>query len=267
MALRIGLTTLVIIAALSGRPLLAQQTTGGTPLSTAGHSFHENIGFTWGLQGNGWFFNSPGLAPPPFGAGGGGASLGGGFGWGGLRLVAEQGASTTMSSQSPSVTVMNGGTGYFSDTTIRPFVTGLFPVVGNMPRAPALPTVGGNNINPVLERLARLEAEGRLAAPAAPVDKAKGEREAPPLALGGAVLGGPSSAERGDLSVAEIKARRAAAAPDQEAEVAACLAKAQAAEADGKPGVARVYYEMAARRATGDRQQQILVKLRELTEK
>lgn len=268
MMLRIGLTALAIFAVIGAQPALAQQTTIGTPLNTAGHSFHENIGLAWGLQGNGWFFNSPGLAPLPFG-GGNGAMFGGGLGAGGFRLVAEQGASTTMSSQSPSVTVMNGGTGYFSDTTIRPFVTGLIPVVGNLPTAPPTPRIGGNPINPVLQRLARLEAEGRLAPPPAPAAKPVAEveekRAAAPLVLGGgAADGGPSSAERGDLSIAEIKARKAAEASRAETEVAAYLEKAQAAAADGKPGVARIYYQMAARRASADQQQQILAALREL---
>ena len=37
-----------------------------------------------------------------------------------------------MSSQSPSVTVMNGQSGSFSDATITPFVVGVVPVVGSL---------------------------------------------------------------------------------------------------------------------------------------
>lgn len=267
MTLRIGMVTLAIFVAALPSVLSAQQSTIGTPLGTGGHSFHENIGLTWGLRGNGWFFNSPRLAPSPFA--GGGASFGGGFGGGGFRLTAEQGSSSSMSSQSPSVTVMNGGTGYFSDTTIRPFVTGLVPVVGNMPSAPPIPLMRGNNINPVLERLGRLEAEGGLAPPAAarPAEEAEAKKDAPLILGGGAAGRAASSAERGDLSVAEIKARRAADAPDHPSEVNALLAKAEAAAADGKPGVARIYLQMAARRATSDQQNEIQARLRDLIEK
>jgi len=274
MLLRIGWLSAFVLTAMLPRAASAQQATVATPAPVVGHSFHENLGLTWGVRGNGWFFNSVRPAPSPFGGlGGGGASFGGGFGGGGLnggfRLTAEQGSSTTMSSQSPSVTVMNGGTGYFSDTTIRPFVTGLIPVVGNLPTAPQLPGIQANPINPVLERLARLEAEGRLAQPKAAAGKAavedgEAEKVAPIVLRGGAAASGPSSAERGDLSVAEIKAHRAAAAPDIDGEIAAFIAKGEAALADGKPGVARVYFQMAARRTSGQQQRDLLARLNEL---
>lgn len=213
--------------------LHAQQTHVGTPLQTAGHSFQENIGSRWGVQGNGWFFNFGGPAPQ--------ANLGGGFGGGGFqggwRLTAQQGSNTSLGSASPSVTVMNGGMGYFSDTVQRPFVTGLIPVVGNMPSAPSLPLIGGNAVNPVHERLARLEAEGPLAARPKPATVA-------PIARAGAATG-PSSADRGDLGVAAIRAQQAAETSAKEEEIAGYLAKARSFEAAGKPGLARIYYQMA----------------------
>ncbi len=269
MTVRFSMAALALVVALFPSVLFAQQSTVGTPFGSAGHSFQENIGIGWGMRGNGWFFNVPGPAPGAFGGpGGGGASFGGGFGGGGFRLTAEQGSSTSMSSQSPSVTVMNGGMGYFSDTTIRPFVTGLIPVVGNMPSAPQIPLRADVPVNPLFERLARLQAEGGVAAPAAkPVEPAAAKAEAPIVLGGGAAAAGASSAERGDLSVAEIKARRAAAAPDHQAEVDAYLAKAQASLDDGKPGVARIYFQMAARRATGAQQAEIQTRLRNLDER
>lgn len=39
------------------------------------------------------------------------------------------------------------------------------------------------------------------------------------------------------------------------------FARGQQAEADGKPSVAKIYYQMAARRASGDLKQQVLVRL------
>jgi hypothetical protein len=248
----------------------AQQVGVGGSLAPASHSFHENFGITWGMRGNGWFFNSGGLPPIPFGlGGGGGASFGGGFGGGGLnggfQILAQQGSDTTLGSTSPSVTVMNGATGYFSDTTIRPFVTGLVPVVGNMPSAPPIPLAMPQQAHPLAERLGRLQAGG-----APPLRHPVGEdpaAEAPERGIvlgGGGPRGGPSSAERGDLSVAEIKARKAATETTPDAEIASYIEKAKALEADGKPSVARIYYQMAARRATGDERTAIVEKLRQL---
>jgi hypothetical protein len=51
------------------------------------------------------------------------------------------------------------------------------------------------------------------------------------------------------LSVAEIERRRAEPVPDNSAEAEALLAKARQAEAAGKPKVAAIYYQMAAKRA------------------
>jgi hypothetical protein len=48
-------------------------------------------------------------------------------------------------------------------------------------------------------------------------------------------------------SVAAIRARNAAKADERSAEIARWLAKARQAEADGKPAVARVFYQMVAR--------------------
>ena len=39
------------------------------------------------------------------------------------------------------------------------------------------------------------------------------------------------------------------------------FARGQQAEADGKMAVAKIYYQMAARRATGDLKQQVLARL------
>ena len=39
------------------------------------------------------------------------------------------------------------------------------------------------------------------------------------------------------------------------------FARGQQAEADGKPNVAKIYYQMAARRATGDLKQQVQARL------
>ena len=42
------------------------------------------------------------------------------------------------------------------------------------------------------------------------------------------------------------------------------MIQAQQMELQGKPGIARIYYQQAARRLTGARQQQVIKRLREL---
>src|SRR5262245_12837964 len=138
-----------------------QQVNVGTPFNAAGSSFFEQIGVGWGIRGNGWFANFPGPAPaPPFG--GFDPNAGANFGFAGpngfLNFTAGQGANTTFTGQAPSVTVMNGATGFFSDTVQRPFVTGLIPVVGGFPVAPPLGPVSSPGPSVLDERLQRLQA-------------------------------------------------------------------------------------------------------------
>jgi hypothetical protein len=99
------------------------------------------------------------------------------------------------------------------------------------------------------ERLQRLQSEGAI--PATPPATAP----APPVAAA------RSTAEHGDVSVAEIKARQAAEAASREAagqsEIAALLEKAAGAQADGKPSLAKLYLQMAARRTSGQQQRDI----------
>ncbi|MCS7237458.1 MAG: hypothetical protein NZ899_04215 [Thermoguttaceae bacterium] len=61
-----------------------------------------------------------------------------------------------------------------------------------------------------------------------------------------------SSAERPALSVAELAALRAAELARQEEEARAYLQRGQNAERQGKPGVAKVYYQMALRKSSGE---------------
>ena len=234
-------TILALAALCQNRSAYGQQAGVNVPLHSAGHSFYENIGVRWGVQGKGWFFNFGGPAPVP-GFGGfdpnAQAKFGTSFGNGFFQLTAGQGSSTSFSSQSPSVTVPNGGFGYFSDTTQRPFVAGLVPVVGSEPKSP------------VRERIERLQSGETLPKKPAP----NGEIARPSAGYSGS----PSSAERGDLSVAEIKARAAARASKERTELDALIEKGRTAEAAGKVVSARIYYEMASRRTTGDEQQQLL---------
>jgi hypothetical protein len=138
------------------------------------------------------------------------------------------------------VTMPNGGFATFNDQTLRPFVTGFVPVVGGAPQA----------FSTVLEeRLHRLQVEE-----ATPPSEA-------PVAPGVPAPAAASSAERGDVGVAEIKARKAAEKAGRDAAAAAefdvLIEKARGAIADGKPAVARIYLQMAARRAAGEQREGI----------
>jgi hypothetical protein len=66
-------------------------------------------------------------------------------------------------------------------------------------------------------------------------------------------------------SVAAIREDNAAAADLQMAELAGYMAKARQAEADNKAGVAKVFYQMVARRDQGSMKQQALERLAVLT--
>ncbi len=125
------------------------------PAVGANHQFNERmgVGFGFGIHGGGLpggnggrssvvGLNRFGLFTPHLqfqqGGGGFGGARGGGFGFGahgraggfGLNFFGSQGASSSIVSQSPSVTVLNGATGYFFHGQTRSFVAGVTPVVG-----------------------------------------------------------------------------------------------------------------------------------------
>jgi hypothetical protein len=132
------------------------------PLSGVGNQYSEQIGVGWGIgrqhAGGYWFFNNGGPGPaPPFG--GFDPNSQARFGWSGrsgdvrwsFGVVAGQGSSQTLGSQSPSMVLPNGGMGFFWNGVQQPFVTGILPVVG-----------AGQWISPIRERLWRLQNEQAL---------------------------------------------------------------------------------------------------------
>jgi hypothetical protein len=227
-----------------------------TPFNGASHSFYENIGTSWALQGRGWFANFGGAGGGvPAGFGGfdpnAQATLGGGFRGNGFSgrfgLTAGQGSDTTLTTSSPGVMVPNGGIGFFSDTQQRPFVLGIVPVVGEP-------------VSPVKWRLERMAELGNSpgAGPQREADSSNGS---------GGGSSGRSSAERGDLSVAAIKAQQAAEAAAKSAEVADILSQAREYETAGKLSSAKVQYRRALSRTSGKEQQEIAAKIKELEKK
>lgn len=265
-----GMIVLLVLIPVSVR---GQQVRVSTPRTGVSDSFYEQFGTSWGFGGRNFFFNfggpNPGLPPLGLGDPNAGARFGfGGVGGNGrffLNGFASQGSDRTLVSETPMVVIPNGGVGSIASVLQRPFVTGLVPVVG------------GRNASPLLERLERLrqqaevgESPGHQAAAdqqAAGAADQLGESEPP--ARGAWKEGDrPSTASQGDLSVAEIERQRAAAEHQeqqrQQLEVEQWLVRAQDCEQQGKWGAARVYYQNAARQATGTLREQLLAKIEEL---
>lgn len=67
-------------------------------------------------------------------------------------------------------------------------------------------------------------------------------------------LARPAPAEHSVPSVEDLQRQRLAAQETRAAEAADFFARAEKAESEGKANVAKIYYQMAARRATGDLQ-------------
>ncbi|HND50964.1 MAG TPA: hypothetical protein PLV92_01155, partial [Pirellulaceae bacterium] len=209
----------------------------------------------------------------------------------------------SMITHAPVLTMPNGGFGSVSDSSYLPFVTGIVPVVGDGSRFGVGP-VGPppvRTMSPLAERLRRLEqgerggvrpivrprGAGSSSSTIATVSAnspltagpAIGTAAARPNSSGDASLalnggsGGRSSgggasivstAERGDLSVAEIRRQQAAADEALAKEITDLIAEARQLEEAGRPGQARIYYQRAATRATGDQLRELKTKIAEL---
>lgn len=123
---------------LAAAPASAQQVYMRTPFQQLNNSFFENYNIGWGhdgrrADGSGFFFNGIGPARPPFGNfdPNSEAAFGVGNGRSFFNFSASQGNSSTLSTEIPSVMVPNGHGGSISNTSLRPFVTGFIPVVGD----------------------------------------------------------------------------------------------------------------------------------------
>lgn len=131
----------------------AQQATMGNRSVTGSNGFYESIGSSWGFNYKGVSVNFGNGSPVQSGFGGAQPGSGAQFGWatrgngfnGYFYGWAGQGSNSSLSSISPSVTMMNGGQGMISNTTQRPFVIGVVPVVGGG----VSPVMALNGISPL----------------------------------------------------------------------------------------------------------------------
>lgn len=237
----------------------AQNVVIGTPFNNVGDSFYESYGASGSWSNGNAFFNwGGGGAVPPFGGYDPNGDARFGFNVGGLNLgfTASQGSSRFSSSQTPMVTVPNGGYGSFFNGTVTPFVTGFVPVVG------ADGAIYGGGTTMLEDRWSRLQA-GERPTPLKPEPQdfrqasfadSIGEAEKPLTSL-------PSSRSSAEVATAGVAAQRAAYLAEASRESLVenerfqqALERAEAALADGKSKLAKAYLDQAVRYATDDEQ-------------
>ncbi len=181
-----------------------------------------------------------------------------------------QGSSRSHISQVPSVTVTNGFPGTFSDTSQTPFVTGIVPVVGAFTLPPAsFGPVQPYYTSPLREKIREYQQRMNQSDP---VEAAKQiardglakQQEEPPPTVGSSGSAARSTANHGDISVADIQRQQAAELEYKQQEVLALIERARGVEEAGQPNVAKIYYRQAAARATGNLKQQLLDKIANL---
>jgi hypothetical protein len=296
----------------------AQQSHVGLGYHSLGDSFSENIGISWGFSSHGVNFNFGGGLQTTPGAGTFGYSSVGPSGTFNFFATAGQSSSRSISSQSPGVTMMNGQSGAFSDTSLSPFVMGVVPVVGSFSpfgsigsgvagastvQLPAfgmfgtstsvlVPDQGGTSLGgvdsaaggqsqaglPGLRNSAigssRTAANTQVRATVHDFQKADaallgagaGMASAPAADRAARSLAAAASSSAGQAapSVAEARRLHEAEQDAQNAEARQWFDRGQAAEQDGKVAAAKIYYQMAARRATGELRQSALARLESL---
>ena len=295
------------------RDVAAQQVTMGSPYHTLTDGFFEMNGVSWGGNFRGFNFSYGGgtLAQPAFGGFAAGAGLSTNFsilgpsGQINFGLNFSQGYRQSFTTQDPVITLMNGQTGFFSDTSQTPFVISVVPVVGAFPAvnefAPTLPPaqfaeaagmpmmVGNPRVQGMIRANADAAADAEAArehpnrprlvpapppapAPAPPAENQAPEKDlnlakpaarlapdAPPPPAGPAdrmAAAQASSAGRPAPSVAEARRMHQLEQGDGEEQWQALLERGRAAEDDGKPNVAKIYYQRVARHSTGEAKQQ-----------
>ena len=303
MRIRHVIVTAVVLAALAAAvPAQAQQVTVGNRFHTLSDSFFENNSINWSgnYRGVTFSFGGANLTKPQFGGADPSAGLSANYaivgkdGQIGFNMNFGQGYKQAFTTQAPSVTLFNGQTGYVSDTSQTPFVISVIPVVGNFAPGPQVPAVDPNAVDPRIQAMqqAQVDANEKADAQAAAQAKAGGaipplaqpqrqnnlapranskpanepERAANPAQAAAERLSAAqeSSAGRPALSVAEAKRLRQQETAAADGEMAALMERARALEEDGKPNVAKIYYQRVAKHANGELQQQAQTRLYEL---
>ena len=257
---RLMLTATLVTLVFVGQDTIAcaQQIGIGSPFTGVSDSFYERIGFNFGFSFRGGsgpgsrvvgllpngqmtpngniFFSQGGFGStiPAFGGYDPNSSARFGFGTtrpggGGFSLGLEmgKGSSRSMVSTTPSMVVQNGYGGSFSSGQLSPFVTGLIPVSGGD---------GGYGHGPPDNGVTRAMSSGQLNL--SRLGKESGESEARTSAENSSSP--KSSAAHGDLSVAEIKAKKDREKKSLEDSKANHLASVEQLLSAGETAMARV---------------------------
>ena len=250
-----------------GESGFAQQTMITLPSHQLNDGFFERIGVGWHFEStrpnSRMFFNYPGLnsAVPFFG--GWNPANDARFGFGGrhgntrfgFNMALQQGSSRSMIGSAPSVMVPNGGSGSITNMTLRPFVTGWIPVVGQQVRPPLRLPAG---YQPRSRRSVVSESSPRSTAKEPAL-----RLSSPPVKTNSSI----TTATRSAPSIDEI--RRLQLLEDQARlqKVEELMERARGAEQAGKLGVARIYYQQAANRSTGELKKLLLERAQELKQR
>ena len=239
---------------LAARELPAQQATVRTPFNNVSSGFFEQTGVNWSGHWGGiqFQFGNPGLANPTAGNFIPGAGLSTNFGITGKNFEVNFGFSTSQGyrqslvDQTPVVTLTNGLPGFVSDTSQSPFVIGQVPVVGNLPMA------GPMNPLAVMDSAARCPRRQLPVGGPWPAAGIAGGKVASSRLAQRLFAAQESSAGRAAPSVAEARRLHELEKAADQADLNVLMERARTAEEEGKPGVAKIYYQMIAKRASGD---------------
>ena len=240
--------------------VLGQNVVVGTPFNNVGDSFYEHSGVSGSWSNGNAFFNwGGGGAVPPFGGYDPNGDARFGFNVGGLNLgfTAGQGSSRFSSSQTPMVTVPNGGYGSMFSGTVTPFVTGFVPVVG------ADGGIYGGGSTMLQDRMSRLQA-GERPTPLKPEprqDFRQASFASPSVDAEKPLTSLPASRSSAEVATAGVAAQRAAYLAEASREslvenerLQQALRRAESALTSGNGKLAKAYLDQALRYATDEEQ-------------
>ena len=232
----------------------AQNVITSAPFQSTSDSYFEAVGTGFNFDNGSFRFSWNPTVVPPFGGfdPNGGARLAFNAGPLSFSIFGAQGNRRSSVMQTPMLTVPNGGSGFFIDTELRPFVVGFEPVVGGQPFAVSQPFAPPPIVGtpPVLQGPS---IQDRWAAA-----QSSPQRSAEPIRRRvEPARRSVSSAEFGDISVAEIRRQKATERQDAAGVVDGLIEKANAALEQGKTKTAKNHLRNALRQADGEQRSSI----------
>lgn len=267
---QLGCLSLTLLVLVGGQAVAQQQVGVGTPAIGLNDGFFERNGVGWGLSGNGWFarFGGFGGAIPQFGgfqpdagAVGGIGFMGGGV-RGGIEFEFSQGFRSSAVSQTPGLVLSNGFPGTFIDQSFSPFVIGVVPVVSDLPTLPSVPQAisGPSKVRSFVESGEPL--------PGLSEDRSKSSRGSAAGQNGPSGTSTAKTTERPLGSLARARRLRATRAAQEQSESDAQARREMSwgdeALREKKLGVAKSFYQSAAKKGSAELRQTALQKLKRL---